>query len=86
MGFEKFVKDTIKVYCDNQSAIELSKNAVFHKRSKHVDISFHFIRELVERGDIVVKYLRTDSMIADVLTKSLPKAKHDKFISMLQLG
>ncbi|KMQ85178.1 retrovirus-related pol polyprotein from transposon tnt 1-94 [Lasius niger] len=86
MGFKKFVKDTIRVYCDNQSAIELSKNAVFHKRSKHVDISFHFIRDFVEKGDIVVKYLRTDSMIADVLTKSLPKAKHDKHVSMLQLG
>lgn len=86
MGFEKFVKDTIRVYCNNQSAIELSKNAVFHKRSKHVDISFHFIRELVEKRDIVVKYLRTDSMIVDILTKSLPKTKHDKYISMLQLG
>ena len=48
MGF-KLVKGSINVYCDNQSAIELSKNAVFHKRSKHIDISFHFTRELVEK-------------------------------------
>lgn len=85
MGFEKFVKDPIRVYCDNQSAIKLSKNAVFHKRSKHVDISFHFVRELVERGEISVKYLRTDLMLADILTKSQPKTKHDNHISMLHL-
>jgi len=85
MGFKKFVKDPIRVYCDNQSAIELSKNAVFHKRSKHVDINFHFVRELVERGEISVKFLRTDLMLADILTKSLSKAKHDNHISMLQL-
>lgn len=42
IGFEVFVKDSINVYCDNQSAIELSKNAIFHKRSKHVDIRFHY--------------------------------------------
>lgn len=85
MGFEKFIKDPVDVYCDNQSAIELSKNAVFHKRSKHIDISFHFTRELVEKKVITVRYLRTESMIADILTKSLSRDKHFKCVSMLQL-
>lgn len=85
MGFEQFVKDSISVWCDNQSAIELSKNAVFHKRSKHIDISFHFTRELVEKKVITIQYLRTELMIADILTKSLSKDKHFKYISMLQL-
>lgn len=85
MGFEKFVKNPINVYCDNQSAIELSKNAVFHKRSKHIDISFHITRELVEKKMITIHYLRTESMIADILTKSLSKDKHFKCISVLQI-
>lgn len=85
MGFEKFVKDSINVYCDNQSAIELSKNAVFHKRSKHIDISFHFTRELIEKKVITIQYLRTELMIADIFTKSLSRDKHHKCISMLQL-
>ena len=85
MGFEKFVSDTIHVYCDNQSAIELSKNAVNHKRSKHIDISFHFTRELVEKKIIIIQYLNTESMIADILTKSLSKAKHYKCVSLLHL-
>lgn len=85
MGFIKYASDPTIVYCDNQSAIELSKNAVFHKRSKHIDISFHYTRELVEKKLITIRYLRTDLMIADVLTKSLSKVKHNKCVTMLQL-
>jgi len=45
MGFEKYVTPPIDVSCDNQSAIELSKNAVYHKRNIHIDINFHYTRE-----------------------------------------
>jgi len=83
LGFDKFVKDS-NVYCDNQSAIKLFKNAIFYKRSKHIDISFHFTR-LVEKKVITIRYLYTELMIADILTKSLSKVKHLKCISMLQL-
>jgi len=86
MGFEKYVTSPIDVFCDNQSAIQLSKNAVFHKRSKHIDINFHFTRELVERKEIVIHYLQTDLMPGDILTKSLTKYKHDKCAEMLNLS
>jgi len=86
MGFEKCVESPIRIFCDNQSAIQLSKNAILHKRSKHIDISFHFVRELVERKTIEVIYLRTDQMIADILTKSLPKIKHQRCVTMLNLS
>ena len=45
-------EDGTKIYCDNISSIALSKNLVFHGRSKHIEIRYHFIRELVENGDI----------------------------------
>lgn len=86
MGFEKYVTPPISVFCDNQSAIELSKNAVFHKRSKHIDINFHFTCELVDKKEIVIHYLQTDSMLADILTKSLTKCKHDRCVQMLNLN
>lgn len=86
MGFDKYVNFPININCDNQSAIELSKNAKFHKRSKHIDIRYHFTRELVEKGDIVIKYLQTDRMLADILTKSLSKCKHERCIEMLNLS
>ena len=85
MGFEKYTESPIDVFCDNQSAIELSKNAVYHKRSKHIDISIHYTRELVERKEIVITYLRTDFMPADILTKPLTKYKHEKCVEMLGL-
>lgn len=50
------------IYNDNQGAGRLCKNPVFHNRTKHVDIRYHFIRKTIERGDIDVKYLPTDEM------------------------
>ena len=54
---------------DNQSSIKLAKNPVFHKRSKHIAIRFHFIREKVENGEFSLEFVRTLSMAADQLTK-----------------
>lgn len=85
MGFEKYTAPPINVFCDNQSAIELSKNSVFHKRSKHIDINFHFTRELVDKKEIIIHYLQTDYMPADIFTKALTKYKHDRCVEMLNL-
>jgi hypothetical protein len=66
---EKPVKP--KLLVDNKSAISLSKNPVFHERSKHIDIRYHFIRECVELGSIDIDYIRSSDQLADVLTKAL---------------
>jgi hypothetical protein len=60
---------------DNNSAIALMKNPVFHGRSKHMEIKYHKIRECVERGQIVVKRVCTDEQKADALTKALSAGK-----------
>lgn len=67
------------IYCDNSSAIALSKNSVFHKRTKHIDTKFHFIRELVNNGEVVLQHRRTEDQLADILTKPLPKKSFDHF-------
>eukprot|EP00253_Pinus_taeda_P033312 PITA_33312 len=67
---EEKVKSTV-IFCDNSSAIALSKNYVFHKRTKHIDTKFHYIRELVNNGEIVLKHCRTQEQVADILTKPL---------------
>eukprot|EP00253_Pinus_taeda_P018945 PITA_18945 len=59
------------IFCDNSSVIVLSKNYVFHKRTKHIDTKFHYIRELVSNGEIVLKHCRTQEQVADILTKPL---------------
>ena len=58
---------------DNQGAIAMSKNPIQHKRTKHIDIRYHFVREAVARGDIRLSYVQTQDQIADLLTKSVPK-------------
>eukprot|EP00253_Pinus_taeda_P015002 PITA_15002 len=64
------VKGTV-IFCDNSSAIALSKNFVFHKRTKHIDTKFHYIRELVNNGEIVLQHCRTQEQVGDILTKPL---------------
>ena len=56
---------------DNQPAIALAKNPVLHDRSKHIDIKFHFLRDCVDGGQIVIEFVETDRQLADILTKSL---------------
>ena len=68
-------RPTTLLFSDSQGADNLSKNPVLHNRSKHIDVRFHYIRECVEKGTIVVKYLSTDKMPADALTKPLPGEK-----------
>ncbi|GKA48520.1 ribonuclease H-like domain, reverse transcriptase, RNA-dependent DNA polymerase [Tanacetum coccineum] len=71
---------TLKV--DNVSAIALVRNPVFHGRSKHIDIRYHFIRECVENGHINVEHVRGELQRADILTKALPRLK---FVTMRQM-
>ena len=68
---------------DNQGAIELSRNPKHHNRVKHIDISFHFARERVASKEIEVIYCPTEKMIADVMTKPLPRDKFESFRSSL---
>lgn len=65
-----------KILVDNNGAIALTRNPEFHKRSKHIDIKWHFIRSYVESGDLRTEYISTNEMTADILTKPLGPAKH----------
>ncbi|WVZ70893.1 hypothetical protein U9M48_019522 [Paspalum notatum var. saurae] len=63
---------------DNKSAIEFAKNPVFHNRSKHIDIKFHFIRDCVERKQVILEQVGTDQQLADLFTKPLGKNNFEK--------
>jgi hypothetical protein len=54
------------IYCDNQSCIKLFENPIFHDRSKHIEIQYHFIRYYVQRGVVELHYISTDEQIADI--------------------
>ncbi|CAB4027048.1 Hypothetical predicted protein [Paramuricea clavata] len=65
------------IYEDNQGAIAMSRNPVLHKRTKHIDIKYHFIREKTQDGTIELKYCPTNEMLADILTKPLSKGQFE---------
>ena len=67
------------IYEDNNGAIDLSRNAKHHTRTKHIDISYHFTREKVQSGEVSIVYCPTDEMVADVMTKGLARMKFQKF-------
>ena len=64
-------QDTMCVFCDNTSAINLSKNPVQHSKSKHIEIRYHFIRDLVEEKTVYLEFINTDNQKADIFTKPL---------------
>ena len=71
LGFQQ--TESTKIYEDNRGTIELAKNPKFHKRTKHIDIAYHFTREKVLSGEIFIEYCRSHEMLADCMTKPLPK-------------
>ena len=73
------------MYCDNKSTICLSKNPEFHSRTKHIDIRYHFIKEKITEKIIKIEYIPTDQMLADILTKALPRIKHYKALESFKI-
>ena len=81
----KPLEEPTTLYCDNQSAIALTKDDQFHARTKHIDIRFHFIRLVCQKGYVRLIYCPTAEMTADILTKALPSLKVKHFANALGL-
>ena len=64
-------------YYDNSSAIDISKNPVQHSKTKHIEIRYHFIRDLVERKVVTLEYISTERQNADIFTKPLDRSKFE---------
>ena len=73
----------VKIYCDNKFAIAIAKNPVFHNRTKHIAIKYHYLREVEANGDIKLKYCSTKNQLADIFTKALPRDRFQLIRSML---
>lgn len=69
---------SVQLLVDNQSAISLMNSRGMHRRTKHIDVKYHFIRDLCERDIIVVDYVPTYDQLADILTKPLPRVTFEK--------
>ena len=68
---------TMVVYCDNSSAIDISKNLVQYSKTKHIEIRYYFIRDLVERKIVALEYISTEHQHADIFTKPFDRSKFE---------
>ena len=73
------------LWCDNLGATYLTANLVFHARTKHIEIDFHFVRERVAVGKQEVRFISTDDQLADVFTKPATRQMLDRFRTNLNL-
>jgi len=75
----------INIKVDNGGCIDFSKNPVEHKRTKHIDIRYHFVREVITTDKVTLEHCATDDMVVDPMTKALGKTKHDKHVEAMGL-
>lgn len=73
------------IFIDNISAIKLAKNPSFHKRSKHIAVRYHFVREYIETDQLMIEYVPNERQVADILTKPIPRVQYEKFRDQLGL-
>ena len=83
--FPKSTTTPTTIFEDNQSTINLSKNPIHSNRSKHIDVRYHKIQELVANKTISVTYLSTQEMVVDIMTKSLGRLLHARFVDGMGL-
>ena len=85
LGELDFSPTSCTLWCDNISAIYMTSNPVFHARTKHVELDYHFVREQVASGVISVKYVATAQQIADLFTKPLSLSRYTSLCNLLPL-
>ena len=72
--------EVIHMYVDNQGAIVLANNPVHHKRSKHIDVKYHFLRLEVQNGNLKLTYVPTEKNVADIFTKPVTRVKLERLL------
>ncbi|GKB37973.1 hypothetical protein Tco_0882915 [Tanacetum coccineum] len=79
------VQDPIKIFCDNESAVALTKEPKDHGKSKHIERKYHFVRSKLEEGHMTVKHIRSEDNPTDPFTKALAKSRHDEHAKSIGL-
>lgn len=71
------MKESTEIFVDNQAAIAISPNPVFHRKTKHFNVKLYFLREVQKDGLVNLVYCKTEDQVADIFTKALPASKFE---------
>jgi hypothetical protein len=82
-GLFNLEMEAITILCENQSCIKMTENPVFHGKSKHIDIRYYYICDIVQRGAIKLQYVSMDEHVVDVLTKPRSHVKFENFLDKI---
>ena len=75
----------LTIFTDSQASISYSKDPKFHSKAKHIDIKYHYVKDMVAQGGVNLKYIPTHEMIADPLTKVVNRETFDRHVKSLGL-
>ena len=81
-----FLPNAPTMWCDNTSAIALTSSPIFHSRTKHIEVDYHFVREHVVRGDLHLQFISTNDQLADLFTKPLSTQRFQRLTSKLMFS
>ena len=76
----------VSIYSDSEGARAISENNVFHKRTKHIELHYHFIREKIQNKILRVEEVQSSNNVTDIFTKALPESTHMQHVHALGLG
>ena len=74
------------MFCDSQTAIHLAKNQVYHAGTNHIDVRYHFVREIIDEGRILVQKIKIDDNPADMLTKVVITIKFNHCLDLINIA
>ncbi|KAL0461125.1 UNVERIFIED_CONTAM: Retrovirus-related Pol polyprotein from transposon TNT 1-94 [Sesamum latifolium] len=79
------INDVVVIYCDNTTTIAYAKDPKYHGRTKHIDTRYHFIRDSIAQGEVILRHIPTNDMIADPFTKPLRRDAFHRHMSSMGL-
>ena len=85
LGIINVAIEPVRINCDSQAAIAYTKDPKYHGKTKHIDIKYNFVRDLVAQKEVNMKYISTHDMVADPFTKPIPRDTFNRHVRSLGL-